>query len=290
MIAEVKDSNSSEITKVREDWDELTRKIHHLEAEIDASQALVRDMVVERNELRACLDEKQAAMRAEDEDFMKEIETLLAEFAARAKNENPDAPQKSGLELLKHFAEVTEKSAETLAKRAEVSILSLYETKRGLTWDDSISTNKVILSNHYRSKSSISRSPGVTKKMTASPNNARYVHFPILQIVFFESLTFLDRLNSKKSSTANPENWLSSCQPGTTSKAVYSTATSQLRGTVILLLQAAGNQRDGSRGREVSSLRRVLVDDEPAKRTKKSQACKKERRTLCKWFLSLDIF
>ncbi|PCH07650.1 HOOK [Penicillium occitanis (nom. inval.)] len=119
MIAEVKDSNSSEITKVREDWDELTRKIHHLEAEIDASQALVRDMVVERNELRACLDEKQAAMRAEDEDFMKEIETLLAEFAARAKNENPDAPQKSGLELLKHFAEVTEKSAETLAKRAE---------------------------------------------------------------------------------------------------------------------------------------------------------------------------
>jgi protein HOOK3 len=122
MIAEVKDSNSSEITKVREDWDELTRKIHHLEAEIDASQALVRDMVVERNELRACLDEKQAAMRAEDEDFMKEIETLLAEFAARAKNENPDAPQKSGLELLKHFAEVTEKSAETLAKRAEVCI------------------------------------------------------------------------------------------------------------------------------------------------------------------------
>ena len=123
MIAEVKDSNSSEITKVREDWDELTRKIHQLEAEIDASQALVRDMVVERNELRACLDEKQAAMRAEDEDFMKEIETLLAEFAARAKNENPDAPQKSGLELLKHFAEVTEKSAETLAKRAEVGII-----------------------------------------------------------------------------------------------------------------------------------------------------------------------
>jgi protein HOOK3 len=125
MIAEVKDSNSSEITKVREDWDELTRKIHHLEAEVDASQALVRDMCVERDELRAILDEKQAAMRAEDEEFMKEIETLLAEFAARAKNENPDAPEKSGIELLKHFAEVTEKSVETLAKRAEVSIFTL---------------------------------------------------------------------------------------------------------------------------------------------------------------------
>lgn len=122
MIAEVKDSNSSEITKVREDWDELTRKIHHLEAEIDTSQALVRDMCVERDELRTLLDEKQAAMRAEDDEFMKEIETLLAEFAARAKNENPNAPEKSGIELLKHFAEVTEKSAETLAKRAEVSV------------------------------------------------------------------------------------------------------------------------------------------------------------------------
>lgn len=131
MIAEVKDSNSSEITKVREDWDQLTRKIHHLEAEIDASQALVRDIVVERDELRVILEEKQAAMRAEDEEFMKEIETLLAEFATRVKNENPDAPQKSGIELLKHFAEVTEKSAETLAKRAEVCNLKpLYETTR----------------------------------------------------------------------------------------------------------------------------------------------------------------
>ena len=62
---------------------------------------------------------------------MKEIETLLAEFATRVKNENPDAPQKSGIELLKHFAEVTEKSAETLAKRAEVCNLKpLYETTR----------------------------------------------------------------------------------------------------------------------------------------------------------------
>jgi hypothetical protein len=132
----------------------------------------------------------------------------------------------------------------------------------------------VISSNHYKNKSNTWRSPGVTKKMTASPNNARYIHLPILQTVFFESLTFLDRLNSKKSSTANPENWLSSCQPGTTSKAVYNTATSQLRGTAILLLQAVGNQRDGSRGREVLSLRRVLVDENPI------FACKNRGRRL----------
>lgn len=121
IIAEVKDSNSLEVSKAREQWDELTRKIHHLEAEIDVSQALVRDMCAERDELRTMLDAKQTEIRAEDQDFMKEIQELLAEFAAKVKNENPDAPEKSGIELLKHFAEVAEKSAETLAKRAEVS-------------------------------------------------------------------------------------------------------------------------------------------------------------------------
>jgi protein HOOK3 len=120
MITEVKDSNSSEISKVRAEWDELTHKVHHLEAEVDASQTLVRDVCIERDELRSILDNKQVEIHAEDEDSIKEMQKLLAEFAARENAENPDAPEKSGIELLKHFAEVTEKSAETLAKRAEV--------------------------------------------------------------------------------------------------------------------------------------------------------------------------
>lgn len=121
MIAEVKEANSGEVTRFREDWDGLTHKIHQLKAEADASQILVREISGERNEMRTLLEKKQSAMRAEDDDFRKEIETLLAEFALKAKSENPEAPQRSGLELLKHFAEVAEKSAETLAKRAEVS-------------------------------------------------------------------------------------------------------------------------------------------------------------------------
>jgi protein HOOK3 len=121
IVAEVKDANSSEISKVRGEWDEITRKVHHLEAEIDASHALVRDMCAERDELRTMLEAKQTEIHAEDQDFIKEMQVLLAEFAAREKTENPDAPEKSGIALLKHFAEVTEKSADTLAKRAEVS-------------------------------------------------------------------------------------------------------------------------------------------------------------------------
>ncbi|QKX64316.1 uncharacterized protein TRUGW13939_11490 [Talaromyces rugulosus] len=118
IITEVRDSNSAEISKVRADWDELSHKIHHLEAEVDASQTLVRDVCAERDELRTLLDNKQDRIHSEDEDSIKEMQTLLAEFAARENAENPEAPEKSGIELLKHFAEVTEKSADRLAKRA----------------------------------------------------------------------------------------------------------------------------------------------------------------------------
>jgi protein HOOK3 len=121
IITEVRDSNSAEISKVRADWDELSHKIHHLEAEVDASQTLVRAVCAERDELRTLLDNKQDRIHSEDEDSIKEMQTLLAEFAARENAENPEAPEKSGIELLKHFAEVTEKSADRLAKRAVVS-------------------------------------------------------------------------------------------------------------------------------------------------------------------------
>lgn len=68
------------------------------------------------------LDEKQSQIHAEDQDSIKEMQALLAEFAARDNAENPDKPEKSGIELLKHFAEVTEKSAERLAQRVEVRL------------------------------------------------------------------------------------------------------------------------------------------------------------------------
>jgi hypothetical protein len=96
-------------------------KIYRLEAEIDASQALVREACFERDELRFMLDSKQAEMHAEDQDFLKEMQTLLTEFAAHIDFENSDVSGKSAIGLLKHFAKVTEKCSEKLAARAEVS-------------------------------------------------------------------------------------------------------------------------------------------------------------------------
>lgn len=119
MVNEVKESNSAELNKVRGDWDALTQKIHHLEAEVDASQALAREVCAERDELREVLEKKRTEIHAEDQDLINEIQTLLNEFAARANN--PDLDDKSSFELLKQFAETSEKSADRLAKRAEVS-------------------------------------------------------------------------------------------------------------------------------------------------------------------------
>lgn len=127
ILREIKESNSAELTKVRDEWDSLTQRIHHLEAEVDASQTLAREVCAERDELRGMLDSKQAEFRAEDEESLNEMQALLAEFSALTNGDAANSTQKSSTELLKQFAELTEKNAERLAKRAEVSSeVSLY--------------------------------------------------------------------------------------------------------------------------------------------------------------------
>ncbi|KAL1997136.1 hypothetical protein VTN49DRAFT_8001 [Thermomyces lanuginosus] len=119
ILKQIQESHSTEINQHRAEWDALTQRIHHLQAEAEASQTLAREVCAERDELRNLLEKKQGEIRAEDQDMLREMQQLLAEFAARENAENPDAPERSGLELLKHFAEVTKKNADTLAARAE---------------------------------------------------------------------------------------------------------------------------------------------------------------------------
>lgn len=121
IIAELKESNSAELTRVQDEWDGLIHKNHHLQAEVDVSHTLVREACSERDELRLVLDNKQAEIHAEDSDSIREMQALLSEFADGVNAETPDMPEKSGIQLLRHFAEVTKKNAEKLAKRAEVS-------------------------------------------------------------------------------------------------------------------------------------------------------------------------
>lgn len=118
MFRELEEQNSVELSKLREDWGDLTQNIHHIEAELDASQTLVREVCSEREELRKMLDNKQNEISVEDQEVMNEMQMLLGEFEMH-NSEGGEVSQKSSFELLKQCAGVLEKNVERLAQRAE---------------------------------------------------------------------------------------------------------------------------------------------------------------------------
>ncbi|KAJ5319391.1 uncharacterized protein N7506_012095 [Penicillium brevicompactum] len=118
MLKGLEEHNSTELTKIRGDWESLTHNVHHLEAEVDASQTLVREVCAEREELRKMLDNKQSEISSEDQEVMKEMQMLLGEFEIH-NGEGDEVAQKSSFELLKQCAGVLEKNVERLAQRAE---------------------------------------------------------------------------------------------------------------------------------------------------------------------------
>lgn len=155
MVQGLEAHNSAELTKIRDDWENLTQNVHHLEAEVDASQTLVREVCAEREELRKMLDNKQSEISSEDQEVMNEMQMLLGEFETH-NTEGGEVPQKSSFELLKQCAGVLEKNVERLAQRAEVG----FPTKDPrcvlsglrlliLAWFYSTSSNKTSWSNHF---------------------------------------------------------------------------------------------------------------------------------------------
>lgn len=120
MFRELEEHNSGELSKLRSEWNNITQNVHHLEAEVDASQTLVREVCSEREELRKMLDSKQNEISAEDQEVMNEMQMLLGEFEIH-NSEGSDTSQKSSFELLKQCAGVLEKNVERLAQRVEVS-------------------------------------------------------------------------------------------------------------------------------------------------------------------------
>ncbi|KAJ5220894.1 Microtubule binding protein HOOK3 [Penicillium citrinum] len=118
MLRELEEHNSDELAKLRGEWSNLSQNIHHLEAEVEASQTLVREVCAEREDLRKMLENKQNEISAEDQEVMTEMQMLLGEFETH-NSEGGETPQKSSFELLKQCAGVLEKNIERLAQRAE---------------------------------------------------------------------------------------------------------------------------------------------------------------------------
>lgn len=114
---ELKENETAELTKLRDDSNELTQRIHHLEAEIDASLVLAREACAERDQLREMLDSKQSEIEAEDQKALRDMRMLLSEFSGNEVAED----QRSSAELLKQLEELIAQNTERLVKRAEVS-------------------------------------------------------------------------------------------------------------------------------------------------------------------------
>ncbi|PYH33214.1 putative microtubule binding protein HOOK3 [Aspergillus neoniger CBS 115656] len=119
LIAEVKASSASDLTKAREGEDDAMRRLYNLQAELDSTQALVQVTCAERDDLRNLLEKKQAEFRAEDHEAAEEMKKLLAELTAQENGDDPEAAQKSAVELIRQVAAQIEKNLERLAKRAE---------------------------------------------------------------------------------------------------------------------------------------------------------------------------
>lgn len=122
MLRELEEHTSNELTKLRTEWGSLSQNVHHLEAEVDASQTLVREVCAEREDLRKMLENKQNEISAEDQEVMTEMQMLLGEFETHNSDGaggDSEQSQKSSFELLKQCASVLEKNVERLAQRAE---------------------------------------------------------------------------------------------------------------------------------------------------------------------------
>jgi hypothetical protein len=110
MLSQLKATSAQELTKMRQDWDSLQQKVRDLESQLDVSQAVVNEIISERDALRKTFGTRQLQLQAdnqEDQTSIAELKSLLDEAASPA-------------QLLNRFAEVTERSAERLAQKTEV--------------------------------------------------------------------------------------------------------------------------------------------------------------------------
>lgn len=117
IVREIKESNSAELEKLRAEWDALQDKVRYLEAEHDVKLALLREVTTERDTL---LEKSSTGSEGRDPASTDEVHRLLEEFNARA-DDTSGAPENTGNDLVRRLADMTEKSAEELTRRKEVS-------------------------------------------------------------------------------------------------------------------------------------------------------------------------
>ena len=114
MLNQLKESGGSELTKTQADWDSLQQKVRDLEDQLSASQQAVTKISSDHDELSDTAANKQMALATDDQASLAELKKFLEQAIS-------DGVTLSPTDLLTRFTEATEKSAVSLAKKAEVS-------------------------------------------------------------------------------------------------------------------------------------------------------------------------
>ncbi|OJD20542.1 hypothetical protein ACJ73_08122 [Blastomyces percursus] len=128
IVAAANDSSSPDVIKMRDEVHAVQNKIQDLETKLATSQSFVQEVSTERDSLRDRIAKKVQDMQGEDQATMDEMKKLLDEVAARFNSNNMEGPQLSGTDLVRQFSDTMERSAENLAKKAEIrSALALWQ-------------------------------------------------------------------------------------------------------------------------------------------------------------------
>ncbi|KAI5283637.1 hypothetical protein KEM54_001967 [Ascosphaera aggregata] len=114
-LHEIRAANSAEISKMRQNWDQLTHKIRDLEVKLGASNAIIGDISNECKSLQQSLSDRETQLQRDERFALDEMKRIFDEIAQRAHGDGSDA---TASELFTRFAQATKQGAEVLTKRA----------------------------------------------------------------------------------------------------------------------------------------------------------------------------
>lgn len=126
MVKEVTEVNSVEQTALREKCAVLAATARTLTSQLEVRQLQMSEISRERDNLRNTFKQSDTKLSTEGEASLEEMKQLLEEANAVRVNDTTDDDMTN--EFLERLAETTERSAEHLARRAEVSPKHFYFT------------------------------------------------------------------------------------------------------------------------------------------------------------------
>lgn len=127
IVDEAQSNTVQELTTLRNECGTLRNSLREAHGQLTVRQLQLDEISGERDGLRDAFDKSQAKLQTEDEESVEQLKKLLEDANSGANNASDDTGMAS--DFLERLAETTERSADNLAKRAEVSQQLLLSTE-----------------------------------------------------------------------------------------------------------------------------------------------------------------